>query len=342
MERNKFLCVGWLPILLCSLLLLLITASMKARIVENKVKESAINALSDEQLSWAEVETYNMGRQVIISGAAPSNDEIEQALTVVRQAPGVLNASHNGEAIAPTPLEAPTLKISMADQSVELAGTLSSQNNIDLVMDRARRTFSNINIKNSMKVGKNIAPLSNADFISALTLNGDAPSQITVELDKQNLTLKGAVVKNSIREQIESRLSKTFNGNIINSLTVSPKLCSDVVNKELADEKINFESGKATISASSFAVLERVIKAIKRCPSTKYEVAGHTDNSGNADFNLKLSERRAQAVTDYLLEQGLNSDQFKAQGYGPNVPVADNESAEGRAQNRRIEFKLAN
>jgi OmpA-OmpF porin, OOP family len=70
------------------------------------------------------------------------------------------------------------------------------------------------------------------------------------------------------------------------------------------------------------------------------EIEGHTDDSGNDDFNMDLSQRRAQAVVNFLIKEGVAADRLKAVGYGETRPVADNTSDKGRAANRRVEFKL--
>jgi OOP family OmpA-OmpF porin len=75
-----------------------------------------------------------------------------------------------------------------------------------------------------------------------------------------------------------------------------------------------------------------------RCPTVNVEIAGHTDGDGEDGFNQALSEKRAQAVTDYLVKAGLPADRFTATGYGSTQPVASNGTDEGKAQNRRIEF----
>jgi len=77
-----------------------------------------------------------------------------------------------------------------------------------------------------------------------------------------------------------------------------------------------------------------------RCPTANIEIAGHTDTDGEDTFNQTLSEKRAQAVSDYLVKAGLPADRFTATGYGSTQPVATNDTDEGKAQNRRIEFMV--
>jgi OOP family OmpA-OmpF porin len=75
-----------------------------------------------------------------------------------------------------------------------------------------------------------------------------------------------------------------------------------------------------------------------RCPNANIEVAGHTDADGEEPANQALSEKRAQAVTDYLVKAGLPANRFSSVGYGSTQPIAGNDSDQGKAQNRRIDF----
>ncbi|MDB5203371.1 MAG: OmpA/MotB domain protein [Ferruginibacter sp.] len=102
----------------------------------------------------------------------------------------------------------------------------------------------------------------------------------------------------------------------------------------------NFETGKATLEESSYAVLDELVTYLNRKDDEKIEIGGHTDNVGKAASNLSLSLDRANTVRAYLLTKGIDPDRVTAKGYGMTVPIADNRSAEGRAQNRRTEVKI--
>ncbi|MBX7183268.1 MAG: OmpA family protein, partial [Bacteroidia bacterium] len=103
---------------------------------------------------------------------------------------------------------------------------------------------------------------------------------------------------------------------------------------------INFETGSNKMKESSFNILDKMADILKENPSMVIEVAGHTDNVGDDQKNLVLSESRAKTVMDYLLQKGVNAKQMKAVGYGETQPIADNNTEEGRLANRRVMFTV--
>jgi outer membrane protein OmpA-like peptidoglycan-associated protein len=105
-------------------------------------------------------------------------------------------------------------------------------------------------------------------------------------------------------------------------------------------QTVFFDTNKTTIKPVSFPLLNDVALAMKDNPKIKVEVQGHTDSVGPDDFNLKLSQGRAESVRKYLIGKGVAPDRMDPKGYGENVPIADNRTAEGRSQNRRVEFVI--
>jgi OOP family OmpA-OmpF porin len=102
--------------------------------------------------------------------------------------------------------------------------------------------------------------------------------------------------------------------------------------------EINFETAKATIQPSSYGILDEIAAALTANPQLKVAVEGHTDSTGARAFNMDLSQRRAQSVVAYLVNQGISPDRLTAKGYGPDRPIADNNTRVGRAKNRRVQF----
>ncbi len=106
-------------------------------------------------------------------------------------------------------------------------------------------------------------------------------------------------------------------------------------------EQVQFETGTAVIHGDSSALLEQVAEVLRSHPEIQScEVAGHTDNVGTPELNLQLSEARARAVMAWLVGHGIEATRLTARGYGETRPLADNESEQGRARNRRVEFLI--
>lgn len=106
-------------------------------------------------------------------------------------------------------------------------------------------------------------------------------------------------------------------------------------------DKVYFDTGKATIQARSNTLLDQIARVLDTHKDISLlQVEGHTDNTGSADTNRKLSGDRAQAVVDYLVKKGVAAARLKAIGFGPDKPAADNSTAKGRDENRRVEFNI--
>ncbi|MDH3628196.1 MAG: OmpA family protein [Acidobacteriota bacterium] len=120
-----------------------------------------------------------------------------------------------------------------------------------------------------------------------------------------------------------------------------PKLFEDE-KKSLVLEGVNFETNKAVLTSNSTTVLDRVVSSLKEWPEVRIEVGGHTDSSGADSYNQTLSEARARAVLDYLVEHGVSAASLSAKGYGESNPIADNGTRAGKATNRRVELTRQN
>jgi len=105
-------------------------------------------------------------------------------------------------------------------------------------------------------------------------------------------------------------------------------------------KNVFFETGSSNLRPASYAELGRLSKLLTDNPDLRIEISGHTDNQGNKTANLKLSEERAKSVVDFLITEGIASNRLEFKGYGFEQAIADNASEEGRALNRRVEFKV--
>jgi outer membrane protein OmpA-like peptidoglycan-associated protein len=105
-------------------------------------------------------------------------------------------------------------------------------------------------------------------------------------------------------------------------------------------KNIYFDFDKTTLKAESFIELNKVVDFLKQNGTVEIEIEGHTDNKGSDEYNLNLSQGRSQSVVDYLAEQGIDRSRLTAHGYGESKPIDTNDTEEGRANNRRVEFTV--
>ncbi|MBL3569459.1 hypothetical protein BV509_17195 [Rhodovulum sulfidophilum] len=119
-----------------------------------------------------------------------------------------------------------------------------------------------------------------------------------------------------------------------------PAACVEQIGAVLAETKITFDPGSATIDGASLRVVDQIADILRGCPRARMEIAGYTDSQGRDEMNLRLSQARANAVVDALMARRILVGNLTAKGYGEDNPVAGNDTEEGREANRRIEFHL--
>lgn len=120
-----------------------------------------------------------------------------------------------------------------------------------------------------------------------------------------------------------------------------PPAAPEVGSKIISLEGTNFDFNKATLTAAGTAKLDEAAKVLGENPTVKLNVEGHTDGVGSAAYNQGLSERRAKAVVAYLVGKGVDGARLNPVGYGKSKPVATNDTAEGRAKNRRVDLVVS-
>ncbi|MBK8943813.1 MAG: OmpA family protein [Ignavibacteriae bacterium] len=144
--------------------------------------------------------------------------------------------------------------------------------------------------------------------------------------------------------EIPSRVVEQ-NTYITNNFEAEPK---EIIKTEIQQiEKINlfgvnFEFDKATFLPESYPILKHLLTVLQNHPTMEIEIHGHTDNIGTDLYNIGLSQRRANAVKNYLVANNINPNRLKTIGFGERIPIAENDTPEGRAFNRRIEVKIIN
>lgn len=183
-----------------------------------------------------------------------------------------------------------------------------------------------------------------AENVDSTALFVDPDSTLT----NSTITINGLIDAGDLRgQEFQTALGQFFGSSTVDgtalSFDVSPEALGRLETRlvaQLAATPILFESGSAEISAESAAVLEQVAVAINAAPGINVEIVGHTDSSGDAGLNQVLSDDRAKAVLDRLVELGVDPARLTARGAGEAEPIADNETDEGKAANRRIAFEF--
>lgn len=141
----------------------------------------------------------------------------------------------------------------------------------------------------------------------------------------------GAVIGKQMDKQAEELKNEVPDANV--------ERVGEGIIVELSD-KVLFEFGKSDLTAASKQSLDKIVVVFNKYPDTNVEIQGHTDSKGSNDYNMTLSVKRATTVVDYLKSKGIAAERLTVKGFGEEVPKYDNETEEGRAQNRRVEFLI--
>jgi OmpA-OmpF porin, OOP family len=162
-----------------------------------------------------------------------------------------------------------------------------------------------------------------------------------LKVEGNAVSVRGEVASDAARAQAGSELAAAMAPGYTLRTELRVAAGQRMLDAVLAQRIIEFDSGQATLRPSGMAILDEMAAVILKLKGAKIEVSGHTDNVGQRTANIALSQARAQAVRAYLALKGVDPDTVAVSGVGPDRPVADNASSEGRARNRRIEFKVA-
>nr|WP_229521220.1 OmpA family protein [Massilia sp. IC2-477] len=225
---------------------------------------------------------------------------------------------------------------------VVVSGTVADEATRVALLDRLRNVYGAGRVVDQLAVGTVAAPANWNDYVARLiNPNLKLIKGGQLKVDGNNVSLRGDVANEEQRQKIAgdiaAGLNPTYTVNNGLRVTVSQQ---GVLDAALANRIIEFESGKATLTEAGMAVLNQMSEAMQKIKGVKVEVIGHTDNAGSRAGNLSLSQARAEAVKTYIVGKGIAPETIAVSGEGPDRPVADNRTPEGKARNRRIEFKV--
>jgi len=211
----------------------------------------------------------------------------------------------------------------------------------------AKAAFLGEPVENEL-ANRSDAPTRFVDALKALLPSIARLASGSLSADDTVFNVEGLAIYDKAADQIKAELTRALvRGFKLGNVTIGvapppPALeineCQPAFDGLLTKGRILFDTGSANLSKESLALLDHLIEVVRRCREASIEVAGHTDAQGTSELNLDLSTRRAEAVTSYIGESGFDTSRITSVGYGETKPVASNDTPEGRAQNRRIEF----
>jgi OOP family OmpA-OmpF porin len=223
-----------------------------------------------------------------------------------------------------------------------VSGTVADEATRAALLDRLRIVYGSSRVVDQLTVGTVAAPANWNEYVSRLiNPNLKLVSRGQLKVEGSKVSLRGDVANEEQRQRIAGDIAASLNNTytVNNGLRVAVSE-QGVLDAALANRIIEFESGKATLTESGMVVLEQMSAAMQKLKGVKVEVIGHTDNAGSRAGNLSLSQARAEAVKTYIVGKGIPAETIAVSGEGPDRPVADNRTPEGKARNRRIEFKV--
>lgn len=227
---------------------------------------------------------------------------------------------------------------------VVVAGTVPDESTRQAILARVRELYGNERVVDQLGVGNLVAPPNWSQHVQrALHQDLKQVSRGQLSIQGNVLEIKGEVSNEAQRQQVLSQIATQLNNptyTVRNSLRVSAA-GQEVVDAALANRIVEFEPSSATLTATGQAVLDQLAPVLLQLSGRKFEVIGHTDSLGARPANVALSAARAETVKAYLAKKGVPEAAITTSGVGPDRPVADNNQAEGRARNRRIEFRVS-
>jgi outer membrane protein OmpA-like peptidoglycan-associated protein/uncharacterized protein YidB (DUF937 family) len=265
--------------------------------------------------------------------------------------------------VATTPAEQvqPQLAVRNNDGVVAVSGMVQDEGTRTSILDTLKAAFGVDNVRSDIAVNPAAGPAVWIDKLAAAVENFKVPG---LQALFEGASVKiGGLISDADRDRIIASLKSLFGDDVFvaalsDSVTEAVKKAADrtaaalsaltagFTGQEVASALnlsiINFASGSAAVPAFNRSVLQQAAIYIKQLPAgTVIEISGHTDDTGDSTTNQTLSQQRADAVRQALIQEGVDPSMLVAKGYGSSQPVASNDTPEGRFQNRRIAYAVA-
>ena len=303
--------------------------------------EAAANLLIDQVARLKEAKIAISDTTVKLAGLARDIGGREAIAAALKNLPDGFTVGEN--TIAAPPYFFQVNKDPVAT-TLTLSGYVPDNSVHAAIVDAIGRKFAGDKIVDNLKASAG-APQGFTDSAMAALSGLSRLSTGTLVMSERDISLTGDAFYDAAAEKIRGGLGLpqgwTYKADISTRPPASPVdggVCQQLFGELLGKDRIRFDSGSAVISQDSAGLLDRLISVSQRCPNATIEIAGHTDSDGKAEANLVLSQRRAMAVVAYLTDAGIASERLSAAGYGSEQPLGANDTPEGKAQNRRIDF----
>jgi OOP family OmpA-OmpF porin len=232
----------------------------------------------------------------------------------------------------------------MATQNkLVVSGVVPNESTKVEVLSRLRALYGADLVSDQLEVGNVVAPANWGQYvIKMIEPNLKQISKGEIRVDGNQIHVSGEVSNEAQRQSVTSNLANAFNQTYKLNNKLQLRSGQRQLDDTLADRTIEFQSGSAVLTLTGRTVLDEMARAIQQLDGVKIAIIGNTDNVGMRDSNIELSLARASAVRQYLIGKRIESGMMSVTGNGPDYPIADNNSADGRSKNRRIDFKILN
>jgi OmpA-OmpF porin, OOP family len=322
------------------LLLYQFGAKQKAPDIEADIRNRSAAAVADSGFSNVAVSTD--GRDVTLTGTVADEPGIGRVEQVARDVWGVRVVANEVEVA-----EQYAIEICTDESRVTAKGSAPSQAAVNQILARIEELFHRRTSVESLGARPD-APPQFSEFVDEMLGELAQLDVGCLTTEGRQATLAGAVHGQDAAQRIRSNLAAveklgfTVSLNLdVPSLSDEAAACQAEYNRRLAPgERVLFDFDSAELHNEGRQLLDEIVEIGESCPDVRVWVAGHTDSVGDREYNIRLSQERADVVVEYLVSKGVDRDRLTAVGYGYSQPVADNSTDEGRAQNRRIEFRV--
>jgi OOP family OmpA-OmpF porin len=330
--------------------------------IEADIETRAMDAL--QRNGYQEVIAEASGTAVTLYGTFTADQTQDAARLVVERVPGVSSVDGDlwfvteGDAANSIIITGDAIEFSWDESSISVTGDISSEDRKTFIAAAFAPVFGSVDV-GGFSVVEGLDDESDwIGTVLALAISVQDPivtGRLIVVPDQELLVLTGNVESKLIRnalnkEVVEAGLAIGFDTNAavrvpeLPSETVAPteeevealQIDLDIL---LQDKVVEFEVKSDIITETGRVLLDEIVEILRLAPEIKIEIAGHADAQGSASANMILSKARAASVLAYLVLQGENPDRYTSVGYGDTQPIADNNTDDGRARNRRIVFR---